>query len=317
MRPPPRISAAVCTHNRAALLEGCLESLAAQTLESSDFEVLVVDNASTDATVEVVRRAQRRHGGLAIRLLGEERLGLSHARNAAYRAAAGPLVAYLDDDNRAGPDWLRLALELFATTDPTPDAVGGPVHPIFAVEPPAWYDAGLAELGHGAHARFLEPGAELLGGNMILPRTLLERLGGFDPALGLRGSRMVLGEDVELIRRVRQLRPDESRIYYEPRLEMQQVMEAHQLRVGYVLRRAFMNGYLKGVLAVRGGLGGRLRAATRAVAYLGWHSLKSLATVGRYGSPQAWLAQRVRWVPYHAGVLWAACRLGSTVEHRS
>src|SRR5881296_1050143 len=89
----------VCTHNRADLLRGALESL-----EPTRFEVLVVDNASTDATPAVVAECAAR-AKIEIRCARETELGLDAARNRGLREAAGEFVAFLDDDARARHDW--------------------------------------------------------------------------------------------------------------------------------------------------------------------------------------------------------------------
>ena len=100
-----RISVIIATHNRADLLSIALESVARQTLDPTRYEVIVVDNASTDKTAALVK--QMSTGMPQLRYIAEERLGLSWARNAGLAAAQSPYVAYLDDDARAEPIWLE------------------------------------------------------------------------------------------------------------------------------------------------------------------------------------------------------------------
>jgi glycosyltransferase involved in cell wall biosynthesis len=87
-----KITAVLCTYNRAELLAEALDSLLAQSLAPETYEILVVDNGSTDATVDVVQAFGARH---LVRYLLEQRLGLSHARNTGAAAARTPYVAYL------------------------------------------------------------------------------------------------------------------------------------------------------------------------------------------------------------------------------
>jgi GT2 family glycosyltransferase/glycosyltransferase involved in cell wall biosynthesis len=99
----PRISVVVPTHNRATLLNASLESLAGQTLGASDFEVVVVDDGSTDATAEVCRSYSSR---LNLRYIPVEHRGIAAAKNAGTFAARGALVFFFDDDDLADPNLL-------------------------------------------------------------------------------------------------------------------------------------------------------------------------------------------------------------------
>src|SRR5690349_1483083 len=117
------ITVAICTYNRARYLPHAIESLVGQSLAASQFEILIVDNASTDPTHEVVKRYLPKLSNL--RYLYEPRQGLSHARNTAWQSAEGKYVAYLDDDAQANPHWLIGILRHFEQSTPTPWSVGG------------------------------------------------------------------------------------------------------------------------------------------------------------------------------------------------
>src|SRR5690349_18627126 len=96
--PPRLISVIVCTYNRAQSVYRTLLSLSLMAVPADvDWEVLVVDNNSTDATSEVVKRFTQR-SGMTVRYLFEGRQGLNHARNAGVKAAHGNLLFFLDDD---------------------------------------------------------------------------------------------------------------------------------------------------------------------------------------------------------------------------
>jgi glycosyltransferase involved in cell wall biosynthesis len=120
------ISVIVCTHNRAAYLAKALQSLVSQTLDKDEFEVIVVDNASTDRTPHVFEETI--FGGPA-RYIYEARLGLSWARNAGLRAVRGRYVAYQDDDAVACPDWLERAQETLEAFGPRLGLLGGRTTP--------------------------------------------------------------------------------------------------------------------------------------------------------------------------------------------
>src|SRR3954452_2766035 len=125
-----KVSAVFATHNRAGRLGELLASFRRQTLSPDEFEVIPVDDGSNDGTQEVLELAMR-EGGLRIRPLKLERsLGPAAARNAGWRSARAPLVAFTDDDCVTDPDWLAAGLRgaaakpeavLQGRTEPRPD----------------------------------------------------------------------------------------------------------------------------------------------------------------------------------------------------
>src|SRR5713226_9622239 len=121
----PLISVVICTRNRAQLLERALASVADQEFARTDYEILVVDNGSTDRTQEVVKQFPD------ARYLYEGEAGLCIARNAGWREAKGRYVAFFDDDATALPGWLAAIRDGFASASPLVGIVGGPVRPIW------------------------------------------------------------------------------------------------------------------------------------------------------------------------------------------
>ncbi|MBK8050876.1 MAG: glycosyltransferase family 2 protein [Anaerolineales bacterium] len=132
-----RITAALCTHNRAALLDGAIASLLAQSLPPPAYEILVIDNSSNDATPAVIQRYQDTPGPVTLRSAVEPMLGLSYARNRAAQLAAGEIIAYLDDDAVADTGWLAGLLAAYAAF-PDAWAVGGPVQLLWRLARPSW-----------------------------------------------------------------------------------------------------------------------------------------------------------------------------------
>ena len=108
-----KVTVILCTYNRCGSLVRALESVAASQLPPSvEWEVLVVDNNSTDQTREVVADFARRHAG-RFRYVFEARQGQSHARNAGIQEAAGDVLAFTDDDIRVEPTWLAKLSAVF------------------------------------------------------------------------------------------------------------------------------------------------------------------------------------------------------------
>jgi glucosyl-dolichyl phosphate glucuronosyltransferase len=238
----PSVSVVICTHNRAAYLDKALRSLMLQTLPRSAWEVVVVDNRSTDRTREV---AERFAGEMDLQVLFEPVLGLSYARNAGWRAARAPLVAYLDDDAVAAPDWLERILEAFATVTPRPGCVGGRVEPIWEAPRPPWLsDEVLTSLTAIDWAGVPHPLPDLarewlVGANLAIPRDVLERIGGFTDGLDRAGRSLLSSGDVFL---QRQIQEAGLACWYHPAIAVGHHVPAVRLRQPWFRRRYYWQG---------------------------------------------------------------------------
>lgn len=166
----PRFSVIVCTHNGAATLRHALESL--QALPYPDYEVLLVNDGSTDPAVETIASEFR-----DVRSFRLAHGGLSRARNFGASQASGTHLVYLDDDAAAEPDWLSyLAL---AFDDDRVGAAGGPNIP---PTPKGWKQAAIAAAPGGPAVVMLnDVDAEHVPGcNLAVTRAAWEEVGGFD-----------------------------------------------------------------------------------------------------------------------------------------
>jgi GT2 family glycosyltransferase len=182
--PAPIVLVVVSTYNRPERLAALLDALRDQRLGRERFEVIVVDNGSAPATAAVIQAALT-GGGLALRAsrLAVTR-GPAGGRNAGWRLARAPLVAFTDDDCRPTPQWLA---ELLAVAAERPGAiVQGPTRP-----DPAEADRG-GLFSHTVTISALGPQYETC--NILYPRALLEALDGFDESFGLAPA----GEDTDL-----------------------------------------------------------------------------------------------------------------------
>jgi glycosyltransferase involved in cell wall biosynthesis len=296
------ISAVVCTYNRAGLLGGALDSLIQQSLDADDYEILVVDNASTDGTPALVRAFQEKHPGHNVVSIYESQQGLAYARNTGLQHARGKYVAYLDDDALANPDWLKHALELFETVEPAPICVGGPVFPFYLTPKPAWFKDEYEIRSHGNEPRFLSRGEAFAGANMVWSKEGAQRLGGFEGKLGVKGNYLLLGEETALFDKAwrSSARPA---IYYSPSLSVRHLITPYQMTVAYRLKWEFIYGQLRQQLYGPKALQDRLRLLVK----LPWGIAKvgSLALWrGRtYACRQAWLVDEWRPVARKLGTL--------------
>ena len=190
MSAAPGASIIVCTRNRAELLEGSLRSLLAQR-PATDCELVVVDNASTDATADVIERCAQLESTLRLRHVTETRLGLSNARNRGTREAAGDLLLYTDDDVLVEPGWVDSMCAGFADADVV--AVAGRVVPEWPQPPPRWIEgrhAGILALTQfGDEPRDLAADEVPVGASMGIRRAALAgSVEPFDARLGHSGG---------------------------------------------------------------------------------------------------------------------------------
>jgi glycosyltransferase involved in cell wall biosynthesis len=178
------VSVVVPTHNRARLLARTLESLLDQRAGSIRYEILVVDNNSTDHTRAVVEGFSRRTPW--IRYLFEPRPGVSHARNTGTSAARAPILAFIDDDVEADPTWVA---SIVRTLDEHPevDCVGGRIQARWRQPPPRWltpfhWGALALQDAKGPYVDAENASPCLMTANFVCRRSALEEVGGFSPA---------------------------------------------------------------------------------------------------------------------------------------
>ena len=234
-----KISAIICTHNGQKVLEKAIQSLIDQTLDKKDYEILVVDNASTDSTCEIVRQYEDQEN---LRYIFEPNLGLSNARNTGWKEAVGEFVAYLDDDAIACPEWLERILHAFRTVTEA-GAVGGRTNPIWEAPRPLWLPDNMLEslsiINWSDVPIFLNDQQWLVGANISLPKKLLKEIGGFSSELGRKGNCLLSNEENLLIRKIRE---KGLKIFYHPQILVHHLVPANRLKKGWFIRRYFWQG---------------------------------------------------------------------------
>ena len=230
----PEITVVVCTYNRAELLRGCLESLAAQTAPGDAFEVIVVDNNSTDGTPAAARSFEGRVPGL--RVVPEAAQGLSSARNRGWREARGAFVAFLDDDARATERWVETLVRIVG--EHAPDVAGGPIRPFYTSPKPAWFKDEYELRIHQAESGWMADGY-VSGSNFAVRRGLKDEIGEFDTRYGMSGTALAYGEETELLRRARGAG---KRVYYALDLEVLHHVPAEKMDLLFAMSAAFRRG---------------------------------------------------------------------------
>lgn len=218
---PLNVTVILCTYNRCGDLACALEDIAASQMPTSvTWEVLVVDNNSTDQTRDVVEGFKRRFPG-RFRYIFERTPGKSHALQTGIAESRGEVLAFVDDDVTMEPTWLRnLTAQLHESEWA---GVGGRILPPEGFTPPRWLP--VSEFGIlCAHFDLGDEPSELkrppYGGNMAFRKSVFEKYGGFRLDLGPRPNSQIRNEDTEFGRRLlaagERLRYEPSAVVYHP-----------------------------------------------------------------------------------------------------
>lgn len=239
---PTEITVIICTYNRCQSLKRTIESVAAQTLSHAiAWEIVVVDNNSSDETYEVVEDFRSKYPE-RFRYICEPQQGVSRARNAGILAARGDILAFIDDDETADPKWLENLTSNLRTGEWA--GAGGRVVPPSDFSPPSWLSL-KSSFAKGPLAAFdlgIEPGQlnePPFGANMAFRKKVFDQFGGFRTDLGRSGKSMISNEDTELGRR---LMAAGLRLRYEPSALTYHPVEEKRLLKQYFLDWWFNKG---------------------------------------------------------------------------
>ena len=246
-----RFSVIICTYNRCQNLPICLGKLARQQgVDGLGWEVLVVDNNSTDQTPQAVHDLARQLP-ISIRYVREPEQGLNYARNRGIAESGSEYFAFLDDDITAEAHWLASVFSSFQANDA--DAVGGRIHLDPSLELPAWIKPemygflGYQDLGERA---FQMDGSRNypFGGNMAFNRRVVEKIGMFNPKLGRRGSgqkrsELFKGAETDYFHRL--AASGGARIFYEPKAIVYHRVLPFQLTKAYFRTIHYNAGFQK------------------------------------------------------------------------
>jgi len=239
-----RLDVVIPTYNRGVLLRRALESLlGAEAPDRLEVGITVVDNRSTDDTRAVVESFIPRFAG-RLHYLYEAKPGRSNALNAGIAATRGDLVGMIDDDEEVDRQWLRTIESAFQ--DPGTDFIGGPYIPRWGAERPAWVGRAYGSaIGWAETTDTIEqygPGCEamVMGGNAVLRRTVLQRVGPYAVDLGRTpGGRLLSCEDDDMFAR---LLASGARGFYRPDLIIHHYVPPERLTKRYYRRWCFWRG---------------------------------------------------------------------------
>lgn len=197
------ISVILCTYNRDKYIYNVLHSIAVGTLPAEEYEVVLVNNNSTDRTEEECRRFEADHPAVKLRYCVETSQGLSYARNRGIQESQGDILVYVDDDALVNEEYLKSYADFFAR-NPQAVAAGGPIIPQYdGCEEPDWmshYTRQLitGRLYLGDKEREFPRDAFPGGGNAAYRKSVFDTVGLFNVELGRKGNSLIGAEEKDL-----------------------------------------------------------------------------------------------------------------------
>lgn len=232
-----QLSVIICSYNRAAYIGQALDSLYRQSADKSLFEVIVVDNNSTDGTTEVFTAWRQKHQAGNFHYTTETQQGASFARNKGAAMALSPWLCFMDDDAVASPNYVD---HIIGHTELYPDRVGfgGRIIPRYIPSEPEWMSYYVSALvGNFDYSPRYIPfrkGDYPLESNMVVKKDVFDQVGGFSADQpGVVGNIRYGGEGKALYYAVQSLG---HTIYYDPALVVEHVVEVAKLTRQYLYR---------------------------------------------------------------------------------
>jgi glycosyltransferase involved in cell wall biosynthesis len=233
------VSVIVCCHNSSGRLPATLIHLARQRVGPDiPWEVIIVDNASTDDTAEVAFRSWANDSPTILIVVREPHIGLSHARQRGFLEAKYEIVSFIDDDNWVCENWVQLVSEIMSQ-HPNIGACGGSNEAVCETSPPWWFDQYKQAYAVGVQGD--EAGdvsctkGYLWGAGLTVRKSAWQQLarGGFQQVLvDRKGKAQTTGGDAEL---TLALRLAGWQLWYEPRLQLRHFLPAVRLNWAYLL----------------------------------------------------------------------------------
>lgn len=235
-----RISAIICTYNRASYLSKAISSLLFQILPKEYYEIIIIDNSSTDNTKQIVGEFQSKYSN--IRYFFEGVQGLSAARNRGIKEAKSELVAFLDDDAEATCEWLEEFIKAFDMF-PNAGCAGGKIELIWpSGEKPEWlnskYESFFGKLDIGDEIKIITYPETPYGGNLCIKKEIVYLSGFFDEKLGRIKDSLLSGEEIEFIYRLQKMKET----IYIPAAKIYHHVLPYRVSKQYLLDRLYWQG---------------------------------------------------------------------------
>jgi glycosyltransferase involved in cell wall biosynthesis len=229
------ISIIVCTYNRANILKYTLQSLVDQTAAKNLYEVIVINNNSTDETEEIAQKFATKYNNFYA--LQENEQGLSHARNRGFKEATTDYIAYLDDDTKASKDYVERMIWVIKNYDF--DAFGGRYVPWYLYDKPRWFKDEYASNGYKLKEIGELKTGFIDGGVMVFKKNVLEPLGGFPTDIGMKAKRVAYGEETNVQVKMRK---KGLKIGFDPDLVVEHLVANYKGSIFWFFKSSYTSG---------------------------------------------------------------------------
>lgn len=214
-----RLSVIFCTYNREKYIYNALRSIAEQDFLPDNYEIVLVNNNSTDSTESICEQFQKDYPLIHFNYFVETNQGLSYARNRGVKESEGKILVFVDDDATVFDGYLS-SIDAFFAQYPHAVACGGPIFPVYEVEKPKWLSHYTEQLIGGAlyegnQTKAFNRGKYPGGGNSAFRSEVFDKYGLFNVELGRKGTGLIGAEEKDLYDR---LTKGNETFYYLPQM---------------------------------------------------------------------------------------------------
>ncbi len=233
----PYLSFIICTYNRADILAKCLPFIITDLKLFNQVELIIVDNNSSDKTEQVVKTFFSKYQNFFY--AKEEKIGLSHARNKGFEVANSEWIIYIDDDARLRNKYIERVFYLIENYDF--DCFGGMYFAWFLFGKPKWLpkEFGNKRIVRKTVGLIDGKSGWLTGNNLVVKKSVLEDVGGFDSNFGMTGNTIAYGEEDDLQRKIL----DKGyKLGFDPELIIDHAVLPHKLKMLWHLKNSYAKG---------------------------------------------------------------------------
>ena len=240
-----RFSVIFCTYNREKYIYNAMKSIAEQDFSSQDYEIVLVNNNSTDSTESICNQFQKDYPHIVFRYFLETNQGLSYARNRGVAESRGEILVFVDDDATAFDHYLS-SIDILFKEHPSVRACGGPIQPVYEVIKPKWLSHYTEQLIGGAlyegdKVKPFRNGRYPGGGNSAFRKEIFDIYGLFNVELGRKGTGLIGAEEKDLYDR---LTRGKEQFFYLPQMGIyhyipeKKLTEAHFRELTYSIGKS-------------------------------------------------------------------------------
>lgn len=237
------LSLIICTYNRDKYIYNVLKSIADNNFDKTNYEIVLVNNNSTDNTIEECKRFQLDFPDVNYQYFLEECQGLSYARNRGIKEAKGDILVYVDDDALVNKEYLQAYSDFFKNY-PNAFAAGGPIIPKYETEQPSWMSYYTKELVTG----YLYKGNQIIefkkrrypgGGNAAFKKEVFDEIGLFNVDLGRKGNNLLGAEEKDIFDK---MEAKAMKYYYIPNAILYHIIPEAKLKKEYFNKLTYSIG---------------------------------------------------------------------------